>query len=116
MKNLEKLQKDIDTSLGLSLSSYKKIKTTLEIGKKIYWYYKEDKRFCDKEKLDVKEMFYYEGVVVPKPEIEIRSGTLEPENSIVVITDCPCEKCYPESYYILLESLLNNKDLVEIYS
>lgn len=96
--------------------SFKKIKCNLKIGKRIYWYYKEDLDFAlNENKIDKDfDVYYpgYSGIVILKPDTDSRS--IDGEDCIIVIDRYPCEKCNPEVDWLPLYKLIDCDDLVEI--
>lgn len=100
-------------------NAYKKIKCKLNPGKKILWYYQQDKKFADEHEFDIKDDPGYSGVILPFPGIELNAHSktdLEPFDCIVSITSYPAEKEYCRSEWVSLERILDHADLVEIYS
>lgn len=120
MRMLDELMEDLK-SLDLPqdiAESAAKIKCELIPGKRIYWFFKEDedycKEFCDGE--SPREHPVYSGIVVPAPDCEMRGGSLEWEDCVVVHDIYPVEKCYCEVVYIALPRLLDAEGLVEIFA
>ena len=97
--------------------AFKKVKCNLQQGGRIYWYYNDEKKFCESIGEEPRLMKYWSGITVIAPDREVRSMgcELEIEDCVVVLDWHPCEKCYPESDWIALNRLLDNPDLVEIY-
>jgi len=116
MKDILKDLKDFN--LPKDKKALNKIKCSLRHGGRIYWYYQEDLEFCKKIAIDPKEEKYYSGLCVIAPNLEIRTidQELEYDECIVVIDSEPTTKCYPESTWIAINRLIDDKSLVEIYT
>lgn len=119
MKNpFAKLFKDLENeNLPLDIDNVDKINCELESGKRIYWYYKEDKSFFADEGEDVKEHYrdIFSGIIVPSPDTEINHGELDFGQCVIVIDQYPVEKEYCEVDWTALKRLLDDDDLVEIF-
>lgn len=99
--------------------AFEKIKCDLKPSNKIYWYYQEDKEFSDEEEYDIKEYPGFSGIIIPFPDVTLNSHDdteLDIEDCIVIITEYPAEKEYCRAEWLYLERLLDEKDLVEIFS
>jgi hypothetical protein len=48
--------------------------------------------------------------------MEHNGGELETDECVVVMDRYPCEKSYPETDWIALNRILDDEELVEIYS
>ena len=116
MNGINELLTDVlDDDLPKDLKAFKKIKTPLRIGMRVGWYFEDDKRFWDRDGLDCREYTLYSGVVVPRPDMEIRGAELEAEDCVIVMTSYPVEKEYCESTWFALRRLLDNPELVEVF-
>jgi len=98
--------------------AFEKVTGSLKHGSRIYWYFDDDKKFADEEGINIKEDPPFSGLVIARPDIIMQSGSreLDYEDCVVVVDDYPTEKCYPETDWIALNRLLDNEDLVEIFS
>ena len=113
------LVRDLENEdLPLNIDNVDKINCELESGKRIYWYYKEDKSFFANEGEDVKEHYrdIFSGIIVPVPDTEINHGELDFEQCVIVIDQYPVEKEYCEVDWTALKRLLDDDELVEIFS
>lgn len=82
---------------------------------RIYWYYKDDLEFAKTEGLDVREMQYCSGIIIPPP-FNQSLDMFEPfEHGIVIIDRYPTEMCAPDVDWICLKRLLQDDNLVEVY-
>lgn len=116
MNTINELLKDcVDDELPSDLSFYEKVKHPLTAGMRVGWYFKDDERFWEKDDLNPRERTQYSGIVVPRPDLEMRGGESEPEDCVIVMTGYPVEKEYCEATYFALRRLLNNPDLVEVF-
>lgn len=99
-------------------NAYNKIKCSLTNGQRVYWYYKDDLEFCKEIGEDARRSYLYSGIVFTRPFIEKPNyeSEMNIEDCIVCIDWYPCEKCYPETDWIALNRLIDNDDLVEIYT
>ena len=98
---------------------WEKVKCEIKVGSKIHWYFQEDKDFADKQGFDVKDEIWFSGIIVPFPEVTLERGSetsLEYEDCLVVVTRYPAEKEYCRTDWISLHRLLDQKNLIEIYS
>ena len=113
------LSKDINNyELPKNLDNIDKIHTSeLIAGKRIYWYYKEDKKFFEDQGENPRDFAndLFSGICVPVPGLEYNGGELDIEDIIVVSDVCPAEKDYPTVEWMTMGRLLNNDDLVEIF-
>lgn len=122
LSELQKLWEDIDrTNLPKNIKSYNKIKfdksfDRLSIGKRIFWYYKEDLEFWKQENKSCGETTFeigYSGIVIPI--IDCQHPTHMDIDEVVVIQDrYPAEKENCETSWIALKRLIDDEDLVEI--
>lgn len=116
MNQLEELQNDLrNDELPADLKAYEKIRATLRPGLRVGWYFQDDKKFWEADGFEPREQTLYEGVIVPRPDLEMRGSELEPEDCVLVQIDYPCEKCYPEVTWFALRRLLDNPELVEVF-
>jgi len=114
---LQQLSSDLNNpELPRDLDAYEKIKCPLTIGAVVSWYYKDEEKFCLEEKIDVRRNSQWEGVLIPRPDIECRGEGLEPEDCVLVVYNEPCEKCYPDVEYVALNRFLDCEDLVELFA
>jgi len=93
-------------------------KLILSPGIKIKWYYQADLDFYGHED-NIREISEFHGIIVPAPNVEIRAGystELEIDQCIVVVVSTPTEGEYPECEYIALGELLDDDNLIEVYS
>jgi len=115
----KQLAKDIDNyDLPKNLDNIDKVHTSkLFTGKRIYWYYEEDKKFFEDQGENIRDFAddVFSGICVPRPEIENNGGGLDIEDIIVVIDTYPSEKDYPIVEWTTMGRLLNDDDLVEIF-
>jgi hypothetical protein len=112
----EELSNDIDNyELPENSDNYDKIDGELIIGKRFYWYYKEDLELYEGENIKDYLCNLFSGICIPRPNIEYRGGELNIEDTVIVCNCQPVEKDYPEVYWITLGRLLNNDDLVEFF-
>jgi hypothetical protein len=111
---------DIDNlDLPDDLDKLDKIHCRLMSGKRIYWYYDEDLRFYNDQELNIRDCYQsiYSGIVIPMPDVENRgSGELEYGDAIIIMDYYPAEKEYPQTTWIALNRLVDNSDLIEIFS
>lgn len=116
MNTINELLKDVtDDELPKDLEAFSKVKTPLKSGMRVGWYFADDKRFWDKDGLDCREYTQYSGIVVPRPDLEMRGAELEAEDCVIVMTSYPVEKEYCESTWFALRRLLDNPELVEVF-
>lgn len=93
-----------------------KIKCNLEHGKRVFWYFKDDKEYCDEFELDVNSEHIFSGLVVAAPDVSNpEHRELEAEEVLIIQDRYPVEKCDCEATYFMLNRLLENEELVEIY-
>jgi hypothetical protein len=118
MKQITKIFKDLENfDLPRDTNAYDKLKCgELTIGKRIHWYYEEDKKFYEDECEDIKNHLKdcYSGICIPVPGFENNHGEIDVEQIIVIVDNYPVEKCYPEVDWVALKRLLDDKRLVEI--
>lgn len=116
MNTIDELVKDCrNDELPSDLSAYDKVKTPLRAGMVVGWYFSDDKEFWDKDGLNCREYTQYSGIIVPAPDTKNGGGELEAEDCVVVMTNYPTEKEYPEVTYFALRRLLNNLNLIEVF-
>ena len=114
----EELSKDIDNfNLPENTDNVDKIKGELTVGKRFYWYYKEDLDFFNEEGENIKDYLndIFSGICIPTPGLEYNGGELDFDDVVIVIDSSPAEKSYPEVEWITLGRLLDNDDLVEFF-
>ncbi len=117
-KEIKQLFKDFENyDLPKNIDNVDKIQCSLESGKRIYWYYQEDKDFSIKEGWNIEEQYddIYSGIIVPIPFIENNGGEFDFDEVMVCIDRYPCEKDYPAISWVSLNRLLDNNDLVKIF-
>lgn len=102
--------------LPKNLDAIDKIKGILVHGSRIWWYYQEDKEFYEKLNESPRQFAPFSGVVVSKPHVSYSGPELDIENCVVVIDTDPSEKCYPEVAWVALNRLLDDENLIEIFS
>jgi len=116
MNTIDKLIEDCtDDELPRDLAAFDKVKTTLKIGMRVGWYYKEDEEFWREDGLDPRENTQYSGIIIPRPDLVMRGCNLEAEDCVIVMTDYPVEKEYCEATWFSLRRLLDNPELVEVF-
>ncbi len=108
LKNLG-LPRDLDVALP-------KIQCSLKQGCRVWWYAKEDKDMADEMGEDPRSLAPYSGILVAAPDTTYNGSELEIEDCVIVMDNYPVEKCYPEVSWIALNRLLDNEDLVEIFT
>jgi hypothetical protein len=97
---------------------FEKVKCELNPGKKVYWYYKEDKEFADEHDFNIKIDPGFSGIIVPFPGETLNSNdytTLEEDQCMIVVTEYPAQKEYCECGWISLFRLLDQDGLVEVF-
>jgi hypothetical protein len=107
-----------DIDLPKDVDSIEKIKGVIENGTRLHWYYKEDLEYFREYVPAIenpRECSEYSGIAISIPGQESGRGDLE-EGIIVVIDNYPVEKCYPEITWVALNRLIDDPELVEIYS
>ncbi len=117
LKDLEDWELDADCDIATQIikSCYAKLKCEPKPYSRIYWYYKDDEEYAKREGLDVRDMKYFSGVIVPPP-FDKPLSLFEPfEDGIVIIDRYPMELYPPDVDWICLKSLLRDVDLVEVY-
>ncbi len=116
MTSLKELESDIhNDNLPKNLAAYDKVKTKLTAGMRVGWYFKDDKEFWEEDGLEPREYTQYSGIVAPRQDLTNANGELEAEDCVIVMTNYPCEKEYPEVTWFALRRLLDNEELVEIF-
>lgn len=114
-----KLVKDLDNeNLPKNLNNVDKIKCDLVSGKRVYWYFKEDLDFFTEEGEDIKRYSegLYSGIVVGRHDVENRFGQIDFSDVVIVMDTYPIEMDYPQFTWIALKRLLDDDNLIEIYS
>jgi hypothetical protein len=117
-KSISKALKDLQNySLPKDDKNVEKIKTTMELGKRVFWYYKDDLEFYEGEGESVKDYndALFSGLVITIPGIE-RGQELDVNQAIIIVDSYPTEKESPETYWMSLGRLLEDENIVEIYS
>jgi hypothetical protein len=117
-KSVSTLFKDLQGYvLPRNVDCFDKIKGELKIGKRFYWYYKEDLEFFTDEGEKIKDHLFdiASGIIVPIPDTMNNHGELDVESCFVVIDNYPAEKEYPEVEWISLFRLLDDEELVEFF-
>lgn len=110
-----KFDDDCDTALKIIKTCYSKLKCQPKPYSRIYWYYKDDEDYAKEEDLDIREMQYYSGIIIPPP-FEQPLDTFEPfEHGIVIVDQYPTEMCAPDIDWVCLKKLLQDDNLVEVY-
>jgi len=108
-------QEDVnDWDIPVDLSAYEKLPDFLKAGQRVSWWFTEDVAYAEHIGTRVEDDPPYSGIVVPRPDHELRGGDLEPEDCVVVMDLYPTEKCYPEATYMSVRRMLANPDLVLI--
>lgn len=116
-KEINELINDLNNlNLPTDLNDWNKLKCNLEIGQRIYWYFKEDAEYAKKCESTPRQQKPYSGIIIPKNGISLIGLEIESEDCVVIIDTYPCEKEYPECTWIALNRLVNTKDLIEIFS
>lgn len=103
--------------LPKSESSLEKLgSVTLEIGKRIYWYYQEDLEMFEDEKENIKDYYsqLFSGLIIAPSDVD-SDRELDIDQCIVIITDYPCEKESPSVDWVSLNRLLDDDSLIEIF-
>lgn len=98
-------------------ADFDKLKCKLLPGAKVGWYYQDDLDYWQEcfggDEFDPERGSQWRGILVPISGLENNGGEFEFDQMIVVMTSHPCEKCYPETGWMSLPSLMS--DVVEIY-
>jgi hypothetical protein len=106
---------DLDTASKIIKDCYAKLKCQPDPYSRIYWYYENDAVYAKEEDLDVRQMKYYSGILIPPP-FDRPISSFEPfEDGIVIVDQYPTEMCEPDVDWICLKRLLQNEELVEVY-
>ena len=117
---LEQLSEDLDNfDIPENFEvAYEKIKCELNVGDTIYWYYKQDLEFFNPENPRDYACDLFRGIVIPRFGISMTSPNMElnVEDVVIVIVSTPSEKDYPDSDWVSLKRLLNDGDLIEMFS
>jgi len=105
-------------NLPKSLRAFDKLKCGLTPYQRIYWYYKEDKEFFEEQEEKVKNHYrdIYSGVIVPLPDTESGGGEIGDDELMVVIDTYPVEKENCQVDWVSIKRILDNEDLIEIFS
>lgn len=84
---------------------------------RIYWYYLDDLKFYEDDGENIRDYpnAIFSGIIIPKP-YATDSKNMEYTDCVVVIDQYPTEKEDIEVDWVTLGRLLDNKELVEIYS
>lgn len=115
-KNMKQVFEDLENlDLPKYISAWDKLKCTLINGMRIFWYYKDDVKFAKEIHENVKELKNHSGIIIAADET-IYNGSLDEEHCIVVIDRYPVEKEYPEITWIALNRLVDDDNLIEIYT
>ncbi len=112
-ESIKRLFKEVDDYIALTDATLAKLKCELKHGERIYWYYQEDLDFAKEERLKIRQMKYYSGLVIGLEDSE--PGALDPDSCMIVIDRYPVEKCNPEITWVAPSALLAAEDLVEVY-
>lgn len=92
----------------------------IENGMRVYWYYQEDfeymQTWCHKGDAEeaIREQPPFSGLLVVMPDRDMAS--LEWDDVMLVVDRYPTEKCWPISEWISLGELLEQDNLVEVYT
>lgn len=116
--DFKQLARDLDnwTTLPRDLdAAQSKVKCKLTHGLAVRWYYQDDKKFYEEEKMNPREETVYHGIVLTKPNVEPR-GELSLCDCVVVIDSYPCEKENARAEYCALGRLLDSDELVELFA
>lgn len=119
MNYFTKLIKDLDNeNLPKRLENVSKIKCSLTSGLRVYWYYKDDVAFYEDEGESVKNYSndLFSGIVVGKQDAENNYGEIDFSDVVIVMDKYPIEMEYPQFTWIALRRLLDDDNLVEIYT
>lgn len=119
MNYFTKLIKDLDNeNLPKNLDNLDKIKCILSSGKRVYWYFKDDLEFFINEGEDIKNHSedIYSGIVVGRHDVENNYGTIDFSDVVIVMDTYPIEMDYPQFTWIALRRLLDDENLIEVYS
>jgi len=117
-EDIENLFEDFDNDeLPENLDNLDKIKCRLTIGKRIYFYYEDEKQFYEDEGWKIKKSLdsINSGIIIPRHGIENRGGEFDFEDVMVCIDQYPIEKSYPYICWIALNRLIDDEELVEIF-
>jgi hypothetical protein len=89
---------------------------SLDIGKRLYWYYKEDLEYYQDINENPRDFLseLYSGICIPRYGIE-RTRDLEIEDTVIIIDDYPTEMDPVEIDWVALGRLLNNESLIEVF-
>lgn len=103
LRNVD-LPRDIENAVD-------KIKCDIEIGKRIYWYFPEDLRYCQEHNLNPRQDDY-SGIIIVANGLSVVN--FEWEDCIVIQDRYPAQKEYCMCAWVALNRLLDS-DVVEIY-
>lgn len=78
--------------------------------------FKDDQEYASRHDMleDLEPYPPYQGIVVPRWDIENADSSFESEDAIVVQTLYPTEKCYPEVDWFTIGNLLDEPDLIKV--
>jgi len=116
-KNIKEALVDcVNINLPKDLNDFDKVKCNIHNGKRIFWFYQEDLDFFKNEGLNPRGWKPHSGIVVATPYCgETPVGGELSDYIIISVDKYPCEKCYPEIYWIAFNKLVGDSDLIEIY-
>ena len=115
---LDYLQEDLENdSLPRNTDNYDKVYCELKSGKRIFWYFEEDKKFFGDQGEDAESYTndIFSGIIVGRQDAENNWGELDIEDCVIVMDQYPCEMCYPQYTWIALKRLLDDENLVKIF-
>jgi len=115
---MEQLILDLDNySLPRDINSYDKIHCQLKHGHRIYWYYEDDLKTFSEMGLNIYECYkdMHSGIVVGKPDVDVRGNELDVEDCVVIMDMYPVEKEYPQFTWLSLKRILDDPDLVDVF-
>ena len=119
MNFLNQLLKDMNNySLPRNTESLDKIKCELKQGKRVYWYFEEDLKHYAEENLKIKDFSkdLFSGIIVGWQDVENNLGELDFNDVVIVMDSYPVEMEYPQFTWLSLKRLIDDENLVEIYS
>lgn len=119
MKDLLKELEDAEAMHGPDFdSAIKKLSGgKLVPGARCAWCYEDDvsawKEFGGKTPHP--KDWYYHGIIVPVPDLEMRGTEIEHDKCVVVVTEYPVEKCYCETDWTALLTILTNEGIHRLH-
>lgn len=119
-RSVNRVFKDIENfDLPKDTNKFEKVHCSLRIGQRVYWYYAEDVEFAVIEGFDIKSGYdIYSGIVIPVPDIDTDTELMGGggTDTIIIMDKYPTEKEQCQYTWIALNRLIDDDNLVEIYS